>query len=147
MAWDFKREERKFDEIPAGDHRVVIDSAEKAQSRAGNDMLVLKMRVSGYSAMLWHYIVFMDDKPEITNRKLTELFDSFGIEDGNFELATYVGKAGAAHVKIDENGYPKIAWLIHKKKQDKLPPWKGELPKYPVVEKGGFVQVDEELPF
>lgn len=147
MAWQFKREEKVFDEIPAGDHRVVIDSAEKAQSKAGNDMLVIKLRVSGYTAMLWNYIVFLDDKPEITNRKLTELFDSFGIEDGNFELDTYVGMAGAAHVKIDENGYPKVAWFIHKKKQDLLPPWKGELPKKPIVERGGFVHVDEELPF
>ena len=144
MAWNFKREERQYEEIPAGDHRVVIDSAEKATSRAGNDMLVIKMRVSGYTGMLWHYIVFMDDKPEITNRKLTELFDSFAIEDGNFELATYVGKAGAAHVKIDENGCPKVAWFIHKNKQDKLPPWKGKLPDYPVVEPGGFMQVKDE---
>ena len=52
MAWQFKREEKVFDEIPAGDHRVVIDSAEKAQSKAGNDMLVIKMRVSGYSSLL-----------------------------------------------------------------------------------------------
>lgn len=148
MAWQFKREEKVFDEIPAGDHRVVIDSAEKAQSKAGNDMLVIKMRVSGYPSLLWHYIVFLDEKPEITNRNLTQLFDSFGIEDGNFELGTYVGMAGAAHVKIDENGYPKVAWFINKKKQDSLPPWKGELPKKPIVEKGGFVEVtDEELPF
>ena len=148
MAWEFKREEQKFEDIPAGDHRVVIDSAEKAQSKAGNDMLVIKMRVSGYTALLWNYIVFMDEHPEITNRKLTQLFDSFGIEDGNFDLNSYVGKAGAAHVKIDENGYPKVAWFIHKNKQDKLPPWKGELPQKPAVQKDGFIQVEgDELPF
>lgn len=128
MAWQFKRTEQTFDTIPAGDHRVVIDSAEQAVSKNGNDMLVIKLRVSGYNSMLWHYIVFMDSKPEITNQKLTQFFDSFGIEDGNFNLASYVGKAGAAHVKIDDQGYSKVAWFIHKNKQDKLPPWKGELP-------------------
>lgn len=146
MAWEFKREERQFDEIPAGDHRVVIDSAEKAISKKGNDMLVIKLRVSGYSSMLWHYIVFLDERPEITNRNLTQFFDSFGIEDGNFNLNSYVGKAGAAHVKIDEMGCPKVAWFIHKNKQDKLPPWEGELPKKPLVD--GFVRVeDEDMPF
>lgn len=143
MAWEFKRIERQFDTIPAGDHRVVIDSAEQAVSKNGNDMLVIKLRVSGYSSMLWHYIVFMDNHPEITNQKLTELFDSFDIEDGNFNLASYVGKSGAAHVKIDDQGYAKVAWFIHKNKQDKLPPWKGELPT-----PSGFQQVkDEEVPW
>lgn len=144
MAWKFERTEQQFQTIPAGDHRVVIDSAEKAQSKAGNDMLVIKLRVSGYNSMLWHYIVFMDDHPEITNAKLTQLFDSFGIEDGNFNLASYTGKAGAAHVKIDDQGYPKVAWFIHKDKQDKLPPWQGELPA-----PAGFTPVtgDEDTPW
>lgn len=128
MAWNFQRTERTFEQVPAGDHRVVIDSAEKAVSRNGNDMLVLKLRVSGCSSLLWHYIVFMDSHPEITNQKLTEVFDSFGIEDGNFELASWVGKAGAAHVKIDDQGYSKVGWFLKKDKADKLPPWKGELP-------------------
>ena len=142
MAWNFQRTEQQFATIPAGDHRVAIDSAEKAQSKAGNDMLVIKLKVSGYSSMLWHYIVFMDDRPEITNRKLTELFDSFGIEDGNFDLESYKGKMGAAHVKIDDQGYPKVAWLIHKNKQDKLPPWKGDLPGYTRI-----VKEDKDLPW
>lgn len=129
MAWKFERTEQQFEQIPAGDHRVVIDSAEQAVSKSGNDMLVIKLRVSGYSSMLWHYIVFMDQRPEITNQKLTQFFDSFGIEDGNFNLASYRGLAGAAHVKIDEQGYSKVAWFIHKNKQENLPPWKGDLPE------------------
>ena len=131
MAWKFQREEKSFEQIPAGDHRVMIESAEQATSKNGNDMLVIKMHVSGYDTMLWHYIVFMDDRPQITNRKLTEFFDSFGIEDGNFDLASYRGKAGAAHVKIDENGYSKVAWFIHKNKQNSLPPWQGTASEMP----------------
>ena len=142
MAWKFERTENEFQQIPAGDHRVVIESAEKAQSKAGNDMLVIKLRVSGYQSMLWHYIVFMDEHPEITNRKLTELFDSFGIEDGNFNLASYVGKAGAAHVKIDDQGYSKVGYFLKKDKADKLPPWKGDLPEK--KQSGGFTPVEDE---
>lgn len=140
--WQFKRTEAKFDSIPAGDHRVQIESAEMAVSKNGNDMLVIKMRVSGYTSGLWQYIVFMDDRPEITNRKLTELFDSFGIEDGNFDLESYVGCMGAAHVKIDENGYPKVAWFLSREKQDNMPPWQGEM-----VKRKGTQEVIEELPW
>lgn len=142
MAWNFKREEQDFS-IPAGDHRVAIESAEKALSKAGNDMLIIKMRVSGYSGLLWHYIVFMDEHPEITNRNLTQFFDSFDIEDGNFNLASYIGKVGAARVKIDENGYAKVAWFIHKKKQDNLPPWKGNLP----IPSGCTPVEDDDVPW
>lgn len=124
MAWDFHREERSFEQIPAGDHRVRIDSVEKAVSKAGNDMLVMKMTVNGFDTKLWNYIVFMDVKPEITNQKLTEVFDSFDIPDGDFNLQHWIGKAGAAHVKIDDQGYSKVAWFIHKKKQANLPQWK-----------------------
>ena len=142
MAWKFERTENEFQQIPAGDHRVVIESADKAKSKAGNDMLVIKLRVSGYQSMLWHYIVFMDEHPEITNRKLTELFDSFGIEDGNFNLASYVGKAGAAHVKIDDQGYSKVSYFLKKDKAEKLPPWKGDLPEK--KQPGGFTPVEDE---
>ena len=143
MAWNFQRTEQQFDTIPAGDHRVVIDSAEKAVSKSGNDMLVIKLRVSGYNSMIWHYIVFMDAHPEITNRNLTQLFDSFDIADGDFNLDGWVGKAGAAHTKIDDQGYAKVSYFIHKNKQDKLPPWKGELP----VPRGFTPVPDEECPW
>lgn len=147
MTWKFERTEQSFDNIPAGDHRVVIESAEQAVSKNGNDMLVIKLRVSGYTSMLWHYIVFMDSKPEITNQKLTQFFDSFGIADGNFDLRSYSGLAGAAKVKIDENGYPKVSYFIHKNKQANLPPWKGDLPNY---QNGNPLPVEtpeEEFPF
>lgn len=134
MAWQFQRTKRQFEGVPAGDHRVIIDSVEKAVSRNGNDMLVMRLKVSGCSSMLWHYIVFMDDHPEITNQKLTEVFDSFGIEDGNFNLASWTGKAGAAHVKIDDQGYSKVSYFLKKNKADKLPPWKGDTPAPKPVE-------------
>lgn len=126
MEWQFKREERQFDEVPEGVHRVRIASAEKAVSKtSGNDMLVIKMEVSGFKSHIWRYISFLPDRPEVTNRILTELFDSFGIEEGNFNLASYVGKAGAAVIKHDEQGRAKVSYFIRKDKQDSLPPWEG----------------------
>ena len=146
MAWEYKREETTFDEIPEGKYRVVIDSAEKAISQKGNDMLVIKMSVSGQSRSIWHYISFLNDRPEITNRMLTQLFDSFGIEEGNFNLSSYVGKAGAAQIKHDDNGRARISYLIAKNKQGDLPPFLGANGKpVPTANKDGFMELPDDL--
>lgn len=122
MEWNYQREESTFVEIPVGEHRVRIADAEKAISKNGNDMLVLTLDVSGYRSRLWHYVVFMPDHPEITNRNLTSIFDSFGIADGDFNLANWKGKVGACMTKQDEFG-TKVRYFLNKKKQEGLPPW------------------------
>ena len=129
MAWSYKRDESKgFTIIPAGQHRIRIKSADKAVSKAGKDMLTLVFEVSGYNSLLYHYIVFLPDRPEITNRNLTQFFDSFkDIPDGDFNTENWIGKVGACEVKHEDyNGSPsaKIRWFIHKDKQADLPPWK-----------------------
>ena len=123
MEWNYQREESTFEEIPVGEHRVRIADAEKAISKNGNDMLVLTLDVSGYRSRLWHYVVFMPDHPEITNRNLTAIFDSFGIADGNFNLANWKGKVGACMTKQDDFG-TKVRYFLSRKKQEPLPPWK-----------------------
>ena len=122
MEWNYQREESTFEEIPVGEHRVRIADAEKAISKNGNDMLVLTLDVSGYKSRLWYYVVFMPDHPEITNRNLTSIFDSFGIADGDFNLANWKGKVGACMTKQDEFG-TKVRYFLSRKKQENLPPW------------------------
>ena len=127
MAWKFKREETKFEVLPEGVYRVRIKSADKAVSKNGNDMLVLQFEVSGSKTILYHYIVFMNDRPEITNRMLTSFFDSFkDIEEGDFNMQNWIGKVGAVKVKHDEyngNTTARISYFIHKDKQADLPNW------------------------
>lgn len=127
MAWDFKREESEFEELPEGRYRVAIVNAETAVSSKGNDMLVIKMQVSGTNRNLWNYITFLDDRPEITNRMLTQFFDCFGIEDGDFNLNNYIGKVGGCQVKHDQDGRARVQYFLSKKQQESLPPWKGEV--------------------
>lgn len=128
MAWAYQREEQHFDVVPEGKHRIRIRSAEKAMSKAGNDMLVLQFDVSGQTSILFNYIVFLDDKPEITNGKLTQFFDSFAdIKDGDFNMLNWIGKVGACMVKHEEYmGEPtaRISYFIKADKQGDLPPWK-----------------------
>lgn len=147
MAWQYKREESTQFDIPDGRYRVIIESAEKAMSQSGNDMLVVKMKVSGQASSIWHYIAFLEDRPEITNRMLTQLFDSFGIEEGNFNLASYTGKAGGICVKHDEQGRAKISYLLNKRQQEELPPFDGEIPVSKTADGYITVPADEDLPF
>lgn len=128
MAWNYNREESTgFEIIPEGDHRIKIKEAEKTVSKTGNEMLKLTFNVSGYTAQLYHYIVFLEDKPEITNRNLTQFFDSFtGIPDGEFDTKKWIGKVGAAHIIHDEykgNPTAKIQYFIPSAKQGGLKPY------------------------
>lgn len=160
MGWTYTREENEgfSTRIPEGKHRVRIKSAEKAQSKTGNDMIVLQFDVSGYPDIIYHYITFLADNPSMTNRMLTQFFDSFkDIPDGEFDMSKWIGKVGAAAIKHEEyngNMNAKISWFVAADKQGDLPPWK-ETGNEPTKTGGvpdtgdAFMQVPEgvEIPF
>lgn len=124
MAWKYQREEQQFQQIPEGRYRIRVKSAEKAVSKNGNDMLALQFEVSGKTQILYHYISFLDDRPEITNRMLTAFFDSFpAITEGDFNMQNWIGKAGACMVKHDDDGRARISYFIKADKQGDLPAW------------------------
>lgn len=129
IDWNFdssQYEENSFKPIPIGEHRVRIASAEEQTSNSGKPMIKLVLDVSGYNSTIWHYVVFMADNQKLTNQKLGEIFNSFGIQPGNLNASSWVGKVGAAKVKHEPyNGEvtAKIAYFIAKDKQDKLPVW------------------------
>lgn len=128
MAWDYQREEQHFEPLPEGRYRIRVRSVEKAMSSKGNDMLVFQFDVSGSNKVLYYYLVFMADRPEITNGKLTQFFDSFkDIKDGDFNTANWVGKVGACMIKHEDYQGEKrerISYFIKADKQGDLPPWK-----------------------
>lgn len=127
MAWSYNREESSFKPIPEGRHRIRINSVEKVTAKTGREMLAFKFDVSGYSSMIFHNIVFMEDRPQLTNRLLTQFFDAFpGIPDGDFNVNNWVGKVGAAQVKHEEyNGdtNARIHYFLKPDKAESLPPW------------------------
>ena len=158
MAWEFKREESNYTLIPEGDHRIRIESAEMAVSSNGNNMIKLKFEISGYSSKLFNNIVFLPDRPEITNRMLTAFYDSFkDIPEGDNHLSQWVGKVGACHVKHEDykgNMQAKVHYFLKADKQVDLPPWKEPMLDSPA---GGSASapldvnipagIDEEVPF
>lgn len=159
MDWNFQREESKGFEsrIPEGKHRIRVKSAEMAVSSKGNNMLTLQFDVSGYNETLYHYITFMKDNPQMTNRMLTQFFDSFkDIPDGNKNLQSWIGKVGACTVKHEEyNGTTKskVGYFIAADKQGDLPAWVEPSNAGSQSVAGGdeFMKlptdIDEEVPF
>ncbi len=129
IDWKFDSndyEEQSFKPIPVGDHRVRIMTAEEQISGNGRQMIKLVLNVSGHNSTIWHYIVFMPENQKLTNQKLGELWNSFGIPQGNFNLQQWVGKVGAAKVKhetYNNETSAKIAYFISKDRQEKLPVW------------------------
>lgn len=149
MAWHFRREESTFAQVPVGKHRIRIYAAEKATSKAGNDMLALQFEVSGCTSMLYHYIVFLPDRPEITNRNLTQFFDSFlGIREGDFNLQNWIGQVGACTVVVDKNDETRtrLGYFIPAEKAEELPPWKEPNGNNPLGVKAHPV-IDNDNPF
>lgn len=153
MAWNYQREETSFAPLPEGKYRIRVRAVEKAQSKQGNDMLVLQFDVSGSAKVLYYYLVFMPDRPEITNGKLTQFFDSFkGIKDGDFEILHWIGQVGACMIKHEVyNGEKRerISYFIKADKQGDLPPWKEDTSSPSVTAGTAFAPVDSgyDVPF
>ena len=130
-AWTFDPnmyEEQDFQMIPVGDHRVRIEDVVEKTFNSGNEGYEITLAVNGYSSKLWYYLVLDRNDPKKTNQRIGDFFNSFGIT----ELALgsgkqWIGKVGAVRVKHEEyngNTSAKVAYVINRKKQDKLAPWK-----------------------
>lgn len=155
IQWQFNsadyEESNSFAPIPVGDHRVRIASVEEQTSSNGNDMLKITLDVSGHSSSLWYYLVFMPQNPQMTNQKLGQIFDSFGITPGNMNFNSWVGKVGGCRVKHElyngENS-AKVSYFLSRSKVDNLPAWQ-DTPGKASVTGGGFEVLanDDELPF
>lgn len=128
-----------------------ITAVEETESKAGNPMIVVTVRPNGSNINIKHYIV----KNQYFNRNMTDFFDSFNIDEGDFNFPTWVGAVGAAKLAEDENGYLKVRWFISESKAEKLPPWQGTMPERQTVTvigsaTAGFVDVvpdEDDLPF
>ena len=146
--WNYEETKRDFEpeQIPNGDYRMIIRGAEKAMSKdiiKPKKMIKLKLGVSGYAKSIYHYIVFLPDNREVTNRNLTNFFRSFGIQGGNFNLDSYLGKEGAGRIEIDSNGYEKVKYFLEGTMKDRLPAFAPPAKKAKVVEQ----KQEDDIPF
>lgn len=128
--WTFdpsQYQERNFELIPVGDYRLRIADVVEKTFKSGNSGYEITMDVSGHASKVWFYLVLDNSNHAQTNQRLGEFFDSFGIK--SFTTGTgkqWVGAVGAGRIKHDEyNGKTsaKVAYLIARNRQDKLPAW------------------------
>lgn len=152
--WNFDPnlyEEKDFAIIPAGDHRVRIADVEEKVSSKGNDMYEITLEVSGYSSKLWFYLVLDSNDIKKTTQRIGDFFNCFGIADKNTGSGKqWIGKVGAVRVKHEEyngNTSAKVAYVINRKNQDKLPPAKFSAASTSAAPAPMAPIAEEELPF
>lgn len=140
-GWNYAREEKT--KMGAGDYRFEVVSAEEKLSKAGNKMIVVGLKPNGVNFTVNDYFV----EGEYFNSKITGFFDGTNIEEGNFELLTWVGAMGAAKFKEDEEGYLKVHYYLDPERAEKLPEWQGEKPERQTVTDFQTIDEDDDLPF
>lgn len=92
--------------IEAGDHRVKLVKCEQRTSRAGNEMLAMELQTADGHKFLYSIVA-----GEYFSQKINAFYDAFGIQRGNQNIQSWIGKVGTAHVdlereKVDQYGNP-----------------------------------------
>lgn len=153
--WTFdpsQYEEKNFEIIPVGDYRARINDVVEKNFSSGNSGYEITLDINGYNSKMWFYLVLDASNPAQTNQRIGEFFDSFGIT--NHAMGTgkqWVGSVGAVRVKhelYNGNNRAKVAYVIARNRQDKLPAWQNTnttttatAPAAPQVE------IPDDLPF
>ena len=153
-TWNFdptQYEEQDFQTIPVGDHRVRIEDVTEKTFSSGNEGYEITLSVNGFSSKLWFYLVLDRNDPKKTNQRVGDFFNSFGIADHSMGSGKqWIGKVGAVRVKHEEyngNNQAKVAYVINRKKQDKLEPWKNTGAPVGGAPVTGANVAREDLPF
>ena len=155
--WTFdpsQYQEKNFELIPAGDYRLRIAEVTEKTFKSGNAGYEFTMDVSGHGSKVWYYLVLDPSNAAQTNQRIGEFFDSFGIKGTAMGSGKqWVGAVGAGRIKHDEyNGKTsaKVAYLIARNRQDKLPAWKGQAQTptgTPTPTPTSQVDIPSDLPF
>lgn len=154
LNWTFdpsQYQERNFELIPVGDYRLRIADVVEKTFKSGNSGYEITMDVSGHASKVWFYLVLDASNPAQTNQRLGEFFDSFGITNKTTGTGKqWVGSVGAGRIKHDEyNGKTsaKVAYLIARNRQDKLPAWQGQGQTQVAPQAQAQVDIPSDLPF
>ena len=147
IDWEYNPDDytgNTYQLIPPGDYRVRIEDAVEGESKSsGKPMITLTLKVSGYNSKLWHYIVVDGSTSEAkarTNNNFGQIFDSFAIPIGNFNISSWIGKVGAARIKHRPDNrevgkmQASISFFITRSKQDELPAWQEKAVRSVVTE-------------
>lgn len=148
--WTFdpsQYQEKDFQIIPIGDHRVRITDVVERTFSSGNEGYEITLSVNGYNSKIWFNLVLDKNNPQQTNQRIGDFFNSFGITNPAMGTGKqWIGAAGAVRVKHREfngNTRAEVAYCINRKNQEKLAPWKETAP----TAQAPSVAATYELPF
>lgn len=133
--------------VQEGNYRVGIVEVEEKQSKSGNDMIVVSLKLNGTGVTVKDYFV----KNEFFNEKVSRFFDAFPVlkgenNEGDFNFPTWIGCVGAARFKTDDKGYLKVQYYLTPERAKKLPEWVGEMPERQTVTEL-TEESDDDIPF
>lgn len=150
LDWNYDHKdylEGGFKPIEPGKYRVRIEAADEVESKITfKPMVKLKLKVSGQLGCVWHYLVLDKDNKERTNKNLGDIYESFGITQGEMNTQNWVGRVGGAMLKqeaYNDKMQTKVSFLLTREQQKELPPWQ-EKPLAPVNSE--MMNFDEENP-
>lgn len=150
--WTFdpsQYKEKNFEIIPVGDYRARIEDVVERKFNGGNEGYEITLAINGYNSKVWFYLVLDASNPAQTNQRLGDFFDSFGIT--NYSTGSgkqWIGSVGAVRIKHEAykgENRAKVAYVIARNRQDKLPAWKntGAVAAAPAPQ----VEIPSDLPF
>ena len=153
--WQFdpsQYSEKSFELIPVGDYRARIADVVEKTFRSGNQGYEITLDINGYNSKMWFYLVLDPSNAQQTNQRIGEFFNSFGITSPAMGTGKqWIGSVGAVRIKHEEyqgTNTAKVAYVIARNRQDKLPAWKNVGTAAPApAPVDTFVDIPENLPF
>ena len=144
-------QEKNFEIIPAGDYRARISDVVEKTFSSGNQGYEITLDINGYNSKMWFYLVLDPSNVAQTNQRIGEFFNSFGITAPAMGTGKqWIGSVGAVRIKHEAyNGEnrAKVAYVIGRNRQDKLPSWKNTGAAPALAPAQDYVNIPDNLPF
>lgn len=147
-------QEKNFELIPVGDYRARIADVVEKTFKSGSQGYEITLDINGHNGKMWFYLVLDPSNPQQTNQRIGDFFNSFGITNPAMGTGKqWIGSVGAVRIKHEEyNGQntAKVAYVIARSRQDKLPAWQnptGGAAPTAAPSVNDNVEIPEDLPF
>ena len=144
-------EEKNFTIIPVGDYRARVADVVEKTFNSGNQGYEITLDINGHASKVWMYLVLDASNPQQTNQRIGDFFNSFGITNPAMGTGKqWIGSVGAVRIKHEEyngNNTAKVAYVIARNRQDKLPAWQNPTNAAPTAQVAQNVDIPENLPF
>jgi hypothetical protein len=151
--WTFdpsQYEEKNFELIPIGDYRARIEEVTEKTFKSGNQGYEITLAINGQNSRVWYYLVLDPSNPQLTNQRIGEFFNSFGITSPAMGTGKqWIGSVGAVRIKHEQyegKNTAKVAYCINRARQDKLPAWKNPTTATQAAPTAN-VEIPDDLPF